>query len=65
MTTQLAASLFLTYYLQKVLHRSPMASGLGFLPISLTTTAATQLGTRLLPRLVSRARNSMNEAPPS
>ncbi|MFJ6015849.1 MFS transporter [Streptomyces sp. NPDC092952] len=55
MTGQLSVSLFLTYYLQTVLGWSALASGLGFLPISLVTTAtATQLGTRLLPRLGPR-----------
>ncbi|MGW1405552.1 MFS transporter [Streptomyces sp. NPDC002403] len=55
MTGQLSVSLFLTYYLQTVLDWSALASGLGFLPISLVTTAtATQLGTRLLPRLGPR-----------
>ncbi|MGW9123010.1 MFS transporter [Streptomyces sp. NPDC055663] len=55
MTGQLSVSLFLTYYLQTVLDWSALASGLGFLPISLVTTAtATQIGTRLLPRLGPR-----------
>ncbi|MFF2009432.1 MFS transporter [Streptomyces sp. NPDC058195] len=55
MTGQLSVSLFLTYYLQTVLGWSALASGLGFLPVSLVTTAtATQLGTRLLPRLGPR-----------
>ncbi|MCX4392021.1 MFS transporter [Streptomyces sp. NBC_00053] len=55
MTGQLSVSLFLTYYLQTVLDWSALASGLGFLPISLVTTAtATQVGTRLLPRLGPR-----------
>ncbi|WP_406101338.1 MFS transporter [Streptomyces sp. NBC_01003] len=55
MASQLSVSLYLTYYLQTVLDWSALASGLGFLPISLVTTAtATQLGTRLLPRLGPR-----------
>lgn len=55
MMAQLSVSLFLTYYLQTVLGWSALAAGLGFLPISLVTTAtATQLGTRLLPRLGPR-----------
>ncbi|MFF9479577.1 MFS transporter [Streptomyces sp. NPDC014733] len=55
MAAQLSVSLFLTYYLQTVLGWSALAAGLGFLPISLVTTAtATQLGTRLLPRLGAR-----------
>ncbi|MEU3708636.1 MFS transporter [Streptomyces catenulae] len=55
MMAQLSVSLFLTYYLQTVLGWSALAAGLGFLPISLVTTAtATQLGTRLLPRLGAR-----------
>ncbi|MFF2509019.1 MFS transporter [Streptomyces sp. NPDC058067] len=55
MAGQLSVSLYLTYYLQTVLGWSALASGLGFLPISLvTTTTATQLGTRLLPRLGPR-----------
>ncbi|MFE7108114.1 MFS transporter [Streptomyces sp. NPDC057575] len=55
MMGQLSVSLFLTYYLQTVLDWSALASGLGFLPISLVTTAtATQIGTRLLPRLGPR-----------
>ncbi|WP_257980458.1 MFS transporter [Streptomyces sp. CB02959] len=55
MMSQLSVSLFLTYYLQTVLGWSAMAAGLGFLPISIVTTAtATQLGTRLLPRFGPR-----------
>ncbi|MEU6661879.1 MFS transporter [Streptomyces sp. NPDC046821] len=55
MAGQLSVALYLTYYLQTVLGWSAIASGLGFLPISLvTTTTATQLGTRLLPRLGPR-----------
>ncbi|MEL5955911.1 MFS transporter [Streptomyces sp. CLV115] len=55
MMGQLSVSLFLTYYLQTVLDWSALASGLGFLPISLVTTAtATQIGTRLLPRFGPR-----------
>ena len=50
------AFLFLTYYLQKVLHYSPIEAGLAFLPI----TVASQVGSwaiasRLLPRLPPRA----------
>ncbi|MFF4824691.1 MFS transporter [Streptomyces sp. NPDC001312] len=55
MMGQLCVALFLTYYLQTVLSWSAVASGLGFLPISIvTTTTATQLGTRLLPRFGPR-----------
>ncbi|MEV6703921.1 MFS transporter, partial [Streptomyces sp. NPDC051453] len=55
MAGQLSVSLYLTYYLQTVLDWSALAGGLGFLPISLVTTAtATQLGTRLLPRFGPR-----------
>ncbi|MET7928004.1 MFS transporter [Streptomyces sp. NPDC005349] len=56
MAGQLSVSLYLTfYYLQTVLDWSALASGLGFLPISLVTTAtATQLGSRLLPRFGPR-----------
>jgi predicted MFS family arabinose efflux permease len=50
------AFLFLTYYLQEVLHYSPIEAGLAFLPI----TVASQVGSwtiasRLLPRLPARA----------
>ncbi|MFE1954328.1 MFS transporter [Streptomyces sp. NPDC059524] len=55
MAGQLSVALYLTYYLQTVLDWSAVASGLGFLPISLVTTGtATQLGTRLLPRFGPR-----------
>ncbi|MFE2989716.1 MFS transporter [Streptomyces sp. NPDC059262] len=55
MAGQLSVSLYLTYYLQTVLDWSALAGGLGFLPISLVTTAtATQLGRRLLPRFGPR-----------
>jgi EmrB/QacA subfamily drug resistance transporter len=50
------AFLFLTYYLQVVLHYSPVATGLGFLPMTL----ASQLGSwaiasRLMPHVPPRA----------
>nr|WP_240979857.1 MFS transporter [Streptomyces sp. HNM0574] len=55
MSAQLCVALFLTYHLQSVMGWSAVASGLGFLPISVVTTAtATQLSTRLLPRLGPR-----------
>ncbi|MET8472749.1 MFS transporter [Streptomyces sp. NPDC006422] len=55
MAAQLSLSLFLTFHLQTVLGWSAARTGLGFLPLSLITTlTATQLGTRLLPRLGAR-----------
>ncbi|MYW69786.1 MFS transporter [Streptomyces sp. SID8379] len=55
MAAQLSVSLFLTFHLQTVLGWSAARTGLGFLPLSvITTLTATQLGTRLLPRLGAR-----------
>jgi predicted MFS family arabinose efflux permease len=47
--------LFLTYYLQVVLHYSPLRTGLAFLPITLATQAGSWSASRLMPRLPARA----------
>ena len=50
------AFLFLTYYLQKVLHYSPIEAGLAFLPITVASQAGSwAIASRLLPRLPPRA----------
>ena len=50
------AFLFLTYYLQVVLHFSPVQAGLAFLPMTLASQAASWLiARRLMPRLQPRA----------
>ncbi|MHA6757186.1 MFS transporter [Streptacidiphilus sp. PAMC 29251] len=49
------AFLFLTYYLQVVLHYSPMTSGFAFLPMVVgMMLGATQVAVRLLPRVPAR-----------
>jgi MFS family permease len=47
--------LFLTYYLQVVLHYSPLRAGLAFLPITLATQVGAWSASRLMPRLPARA----------
>jgi EmrB/QacA subfamily drug resistance transporter len=50
------AFLFLTYTLQGIEHLSPLAAGLGFLPLTVINgLASTQLASRLLARLPVRA----------
>lgn len=46
--------LFLTYYLQGVLHFSALTAGVAFLPLSLATVAASSIAGRLLPRVAPR-----------
>jgi EmrB/QacA subfamily drug resistance transporter len=46
------AFLFLTYYMQAVLHYTPLQAGLGFLPITIASQAGSWLiARRLMPRL--------------
>jgi EmrB/QacA subfamily drug resistance transporter len=50
------AYLFLTYYLQAVLHYSPLQAGLAFLPITVASQSASWLiARRLMPRVPPRA----------
>ncbi len=50
------AFLFLTYYLQVVLHYSPLRAGLAFLPITLATQVGSwAIASRLMPRLPAAA----------
>jgi EmrB/QacA subfamily drug resistance transporter len=50
------AFLFLTYYMQAVLHYTPLQAGLGFLPITIASQAGSWLiARRLMPRLSPRA----------
>jgi EmrB/QacA subfamily drug resistance transporter len=50
------AYLFLTYYLQAVLHYSPLQAGLAFLPITVASQLASWLiARRLMPRVPPRA----------
>jgi EmrB/QacA subfamily drug resistance transporter len=50
------AYLFLTYYLQVVLHYSPLQAGLAFLPITVASQSASWLiARRLMPRVPPRA----------
>jgi MFS family permease len=52
----LGAFLFLTYYLQVVLHFSPVQAGLAFLPITLASQVGSWLiAARLMPRVPARA----------
>ncbi|KQV03281.1 MULTISPECIES: MFS transporter [unclassified Kitasatospora] len=47
--------LFLTYYLQKVLHYSPVTTGVAFLPmVAGMIIGSTQIGTRLMTRVAPR-----------
>jgi hypothetical protein len=47
--------LFITYILQGILHMSPLAAGLGFLPLTVINgIASTQVAGRLLARLPVR-----------
>ena len=51
----LGAFLFLTYYMQAVLHYTPVQAGLGFLPITVASQAASWLiARRLMPRVAPR-----------
>lgn len=51
-----SAFLFLTYILQGIEHLSPLAAGLGFLPLTVINgLASTQLASRLLARIPVRA----------
>jgi len=50
------AFLFLTYILQSIEHLSPLAAGLGFLPLTVSNgLASTQVASRLLARVPVRA----------
>jgi EmrB/QacA subfamily drug resistance transporter len=50
------AFLFLTYYLQIVLHYSPVVTGLAFLPLTLASQAGSWgIASRLMPRVPARA----------
>jgi EmrB/QacA subfamily drug resistance transporter len=50
------AFLFLTYYMQAVLHYTPLKAGIGFLPITIASQAGSWLiARRLMPRLSPRA----------
>jgi EmrB/QacA subfamily drug resistance transporter len=52
----LGAFLFLTYYLQVVLHFSPVRAGLAFLPMTVASQAGSWLiAARLMPRVPARA----------
>ena len=56
MLANYGAFLFLTYILQRVEHFSPLAAGLGFLPLTaINGVASTQVASRLLARLPVRA----------
>jgi EmrB/QacA subfamily drug resistance transporter len=50
------AFLFLTYYLQRVLHYSPLEAGLAFLPMTVASQAGSwAIASRLMPHLPPRA----------
>jgi EmrB/QacA subfamily drug resistance transporter len=56
MLANYGAFLFLTYILQSIEHFSPLAAGLGFLPLTVINgLASTQVASRLLARLPVRA----------
>lgn len=56
MAGMFGAYLFLTYYLQAVLHYTPLQTGIGFLPITVASQSAAWLvARRLMPRVAPRA----------
>lgn len=56
MAGMFGAYLFLTYYLQVVLHYTPLQAGIGFLPITIASQSAAWLvARRLMPRVAPRA----------